>query len=69
MPTTQFSRSFTFTRRNVPALCGMSGSIELKTPVMQLFMAHVRDSLTPGRQAVDVVGQVDLDHARRPDRW
>ena len=53
MPTTQFSRSFTFTRRKVPALWGMSGSIELKIPVMQLFMAHVRDSLTPaGRQSM-----------------
>ena len=53
MPTTQFSRSFTFTRRKVPALCGMSGSIELKIPVMQLFIAHVRDSLTPaGRQSM-----------------
>ena len=53
MPTTQFSRSRTFTRRKVPALCGMSGSIELKIPVMQLFIAHVRDSLTPaGRQSM-----------------
>ena len=53
MPTTQFSRSFTFTRRKVPALCGMSGSIELKIPVMQLFSAQVRDSLTPaGRQSM-----------------
>jgi hypothetical protein len=53
MPTTQFSRSFTRTRRKVPALCGMSGSIELKSPVMQLFIAHVRDSFTPaGRQSM-----------------
>ncbi len=61
MPTTQFSRSLTWTRRNVPALCGMSGSIELKTPVMQLFIAQVRDSLRPaGRQSMLSVRSISI---------
>ncbi len=47
MPTTQFSRRCTRMRRKVPALCGISGSMLLRTPVMQLFMAQVRDSFTP----------------------
>ena len=61
IPTTQFSRSLTCTRRNVPALCGMSGSIELKTPVMQLFIAQVRDSLSPaGRQSMLSVRSISI---------
>ena len=39
----------------------MSGSIELKTPVMQLFMAHVRDSFKPaGRQSMLSVRSISI---------
>ena len=47
MPTTQFSRRRTRTRRNAPALCGMSGSMLLNSPVITLLVAHARDSLIP----------------------
>ncbi len=47
MPAMQPSRSSTFTRRNAPELCGMSGSIELNSPIIVLAVAHARDSLRP----------------------
>ena len=69
MPTTQFSRSLTLTRRNVPALCGMSGSMRVEDAGHAVVHGARARLVDAGREAVDVVGEVDLDHARvRVDR-
>ena len=47
MPAMQPSRRMTLMRRKLPALWGTSGSIELNTPVMTLFVAQARDSFRP----------------------
>ena len=47
MPAMQPSRSSTVTRRKLPALCGISGSIELKSPIIALAIEQARDSLRP----------------------
>ncbi len=57
------SRSRTVTRRKLPALCGMSGSIELNSPIIALAVEHARDSLSPPGIVVGVVAKVELDAA------
>ena len=47
MPAMQPSRRCTVMRRKLPALCGMSGSIELKSPIIAFAIEHARDSLRP----------------------
>ena len=47
MPAMQPSRRCTVTRRKEPALCGMSGSIELNSPISAFAIEHARDSFSP----------------------
>ena len=47
IPAMHPSRSSTLTLRKLPALWGMSGSIELNRPMIEFAVAHARDSLSP----------------------